>query len=77
MERKLVQHFLKVYETDFFSSRFVRLVKIGTVVLLTFALIWSPFLKSVESGLQVANRLFPFARGLYEVFQFHLIEHLS
>ena len=34
---------------------------------MTFALCWAPFLYSVESAKQVLDRLFPFARGIFEV----------
>lgn len=43
-------------------------VKIGTVVLLTFSVLWLPFYhaRGVDGVLQVFRRLFPFDRGLYE-----------
>ncbi|GFO27062.1 alpha-1,3-glucosyltransferase [Plakobranchus ocellatus] len=43
-----------------------KLSALGFVVIATFALIWSPFLTSVESAMAVLQRLFPFNRGLYE-----------
>ncbi|KAK2165289.1 hypothetical protein LSH36_52g03009 [Paralvinella palmiformis] len=43
-----------------------KLVKLGLVTILTFALCWLPFLQSTQSAKQVLHRLFPFARGLYE-----------
>lgn len=51
----------------FFIFSFFRLLKIGITVILSFAICWLPFLSTTESALQVLNRLFPFARGLYEV----------
>ncbi len=43
-------------------------LKIGSVVLLTFGLLWFPFYQARGSDgvLQVFRRLFPFNRGLYE-----------
>lgn len=40
--------------------------RLGVVVVLTFAVCWSPYLTSVESVLQVLRRIFPLQRGLYE-----------
>lgn len=48
------------------QNGFFRLLKIGITVILSFAICWLPFLSTTESALQVLNRLFPFARGLYE-----------
>ncbi|KAL6068778.1 Alpha-1,3-glucosyltransferase [Balamuthia mandrillaris] len=41
-------------------------LKLGAVVVLTFAVCWAPFLHSLEDIQQVLHRLFPVARGLYE-----------
>ena len=43
-------------------------IKLGVTVLLTFAICWAPFFLtgSLEGGIQVLRRLFPFGRGLYE-----------
>lgn len=43
-------------------------LKIGVVVLLTFTVLWLPFYhaRGLDGVLQVARRLFPFNRGLYE-----------
>lgn len=43
-----------------------RLIKLGTVVILTFAVLWIPWLGSVQSFLQVLHRIFPLARGVFE-----------
>ncbi|KAM7524205.1 hypothetical protein LguiA_014107 [Lonicera macranthoides] len=40
--------------------------KLGVVVLGTFAVVWWPYLHSVESFLEVLSRLAPFERGIYE-----------
>ena len=48
-------------------NRFIKVTKIGTVVILTFVCCWMPFLTGADSILQVLHRLFPFARGLFEV----------
>jgi len=47
--------------------RFVQLVKVGLVVLGTFAICWLPFLQYPEDTMAVVHRLFPFNRGLFEV----------
>lgn len=41
-------------------------LKLAFVVLGTFALVWWPYLHSVDSVLEVFSRLAPFERGLYE-----------
>ncbi|KAK4049316.1 Glucosyltransferase-like protein [Microbotryomycetes sp. JL201] len=46
--------------------RLTLFVKLGAVTLSTFAVILSPFLDSTASWLQVARRVFPFSRGLFE-----------
>ncbi|XP_077236956.1 ALG6, ALG8 glycosyltransferase family [Tasmannia lanceolata] len=45
---------------------FLGVFKLGLVVLGTFALIWWPYLYSVESVMEVLSRLAPFGRGIYE-----------
>ena len=52
------------------SSYLLRLYKfvcLGLVVVISFTLIWAPFLHSMDASLAVLQRLFPFNRGLYEV----------
>lgn len=41
-------------------------VKLGVTVIITFGLMFSPWLKSLEDIQQVILRIFPVARGLYE-----------
>lgn len=41
-------------------------MKLGFVVLGTFALVWWPYLHSYEAAKQVISRLAPFERGIYE-----------
>lgn len=48
------------------SSGVVQLTKMSLTVLLTFALIWLPFLFKINDILQVLHRLFPVARGVFE-----------
>ena len=55
---------LKIY---FLPNSLIKLTKITTAVILTFICCWMPFLTDVDSILQVLHRLFPFARGLFEV----------
>ena len=47
---------------------FTDVTKLGSTVLLTFAVCWAPFFLTggVEGVVQVLRRLFPFGRGLYE-----------
>ncbi|XP_065168718.1 dolichyl pyrophosphate Man9GlcNAc2 alpha-1,3-glucosyltransferase [Atheta coriaria] len=47
-------------------SGIVKLFKIAITVLVTFSLLWLPFLFKLEDTLQVIHRLFPIARGLFE-----------
>ncbi|KAL9261981.1 putative dolichyl pyrophosphate Man9GlcNAc2 alpha-1,3-glucosyltransferase [Drosera capensis] len=44
----------------------LEIAKLGIVALGTFAVIWWPYLHSLEACLQVLSRLAPFERGLYE-----------
>lgn len=45
---------------------FLRLFKIGIVVIITFVIIWFPFLFDLDDLLQVLHRQFPLARGVFE-----------
>ncbi|CAJ0601258.1 unnamed protein product [Cylicocyclus nassatus] len=46
---------------------FISVAKVATIVLLSFALLWLPFiLNGTQSALAVLGRIFPFYRGLYE-----------
>lgn len=45
---------------------FNKLLSLGLVVIITFFVIWFPFLKNVNIILQVVHRLFPLARGVFE-----------
>ncbi|XP_052774588.1 dolichyl pyrophosphate Man9GlcNAc2 alpha-1,3-glucosyltransferase-like [Mya arenaria] len=51
---------------DIRRGGFWRLVQIGLAVLATFATCWAPFLLDLDTAKQVLNRLFPFARGVFE-----------
>ncbi|KAJ8505822.1 hypothetical protein OPV22_006708 [Ensete ventricosum] len=42
------------------------IMKLGFVVIGTFALVWWPYLYSIESVMEVLNRLAPFERGIFE-----------
>lgn len=44
----------------------LEVTKLGLVVIGTFALVWWPYLQSVDAFLQVLSRLAPFERGIYE-----------
>lgn len=48
------------------STGFIKLTKLATAVLVTFGLIWAPFLTKPDDVLQVLRRLFPVARGVFE-----------
>lgn len=39
---------------------------LGTIVIFSFALIWSPWLTSLDHFKQLVHRLFPLARGVFE-----------
>ena len=41
-------------------------IKLGLVVIATFAVCWAPFLVKPGAALQVLQRLVPVKRGLYE-----------
>ena len=47
-------------------SKLVKLLGLSLTVLVTFGIIWAPFLHNMDSALAVLQRLFPFDRGLYE-----------
>lgn len=53
-----------------FSQRFLNGIKnviiLGLIVIVTFGLIWMPWLRSVDHFKQVVHRLFPVARGVFE-----------
>ena len=47
--------------------RSVKLMLLGMLVIIVFALCWLPFVNNLDSVRSVLIRLFPFGRGLYEV----------
>jgi alpha-1,3-glucosyltransferase len=49
-----------------FGAGVWKLAKLGATVVTTFAVLWSPWLGSPSSALQVLHRLFPVARGVFE-----------
>lgn len=53
-----------------FSQRFLSAVRnvavLGFIVVFTFAIIWAPWLRSIEHVKQLLHRLFPLARGVFE-----------
>lgn len=53
-----------------FSQKFIAGVKnvaiLGLIVIFTFALIWAPWLRSIDHLKQLVHRLFPVARGVFE-----------
>jgi alpha-1,3-glucosyltransferase len=44
----------------------MRLAGLGAVVIACFAIIWMPWLGSLDSFLQVVHRIFPIYRGVFE-----------
>lgn len=44
----------------------LEVLKLGFFVIGTFAIVWSPYIHSKDSALQVLSRLAPFERGIYE-----------
>lgn len=53
------------FRHSFFGGIF-RLITLGLVVVSSFLLIWSPWLSSPESLMQVVHRIFPIYRGIFE-----------
>lgn len=49
-----------------YSHGIIRLLKISMSVIVTFAIIWLPFLFDVKVLLQVLHRQFPISRGVFE-----------
>lgn len=47
-------------------SMLLKFVALGGTVLLTFSLLWLPYLSNLDSVLQVVRRVFPLDRGIYE-----------
>lgn len=56
----------KSMKEDSYRNVVIKLVTIGGSVLLTFAIVWSPYLVSLSDFTQVLNRVFPINRGLFE-----------
>ena len=52
-------------EVSWFST-FVKLFKIGSVVILTFVSVWWPFIQDLTQFEQVLHRIFPLNRGIFE-----------
>ncbi|KAK0393417.1 hypothetical protein QR680_000201 [Steinernema hermaphroditum] len=48
------------------KSIIYHLAKLGICVIITFAVVWAPFVYSKDGPLQVLGRIFPFYRGLFE-----------
>ncbi|KAF2355383.1 Glycosyl transferase ALG6/ALG8, partial [Trinorchestia longiramus] len=49
-----------------FAEAVVKLCSIGGSVVLVFLVVWSPYLRTLESLTQVVKRVFPVGRGLFE-----------
>uniref|UniRef100_A0A1L8E143 Alpha-1,3-glucosyltransferase n=1 Tax=Nyssomyia neivai TaxID=330878 RepID=A0A1L8E143_9DIPT len=49
-----------------FIGAFGRLLRIGAVVLITFVVLWLPWLTNIDDMTQVVRRVFPIDRGLFE-----------
>ena len=52
-------------EVSWFST-FIKLFKIGSVVILTFVSVWWPFIQDLTQFEQVLHRIFPLNRGIFE-----------
>lgn len=48
------------------TIRFKRLICVASVVLVTFGIIWSPFLTNIDTLYDAIVRLFPLGRGIFE-----------
>uniref|UniRef100_A0A3P8NBS1 Alpha-1,3-glucosyltransferase n=1 Tax=Astatotilapia calliptera TaxID=8154 RepID=A0A3P8NBS1_ASTCA len=57
----------KCIKTGLMGRGLFLLVRVGVTVLATFALCWLPFLAEPSQAMQVVRRIFPVARGLFEV----------
>ncbi|KAJ3027393.1 UNVERIFIED_CONTAM: Glucosyltransferase-like protein [Siphonaria sp. JEL0065] len=55
-----------VAKRDGIANGFMQLTKIGAAVIVTFGLLFAPFLTSLDDLSQVIVRIFPVGRGLYE-----------
>ncbi|KAL7739348.1 hypothetical protein ACLKA6_003959 [Drosophila palustris] len=49
-----------------FKSFAIQLTTIAGIVLTVFAILWLPWLQSMDAALQVLHRLFPIGRGVFE-----------
>ncbi|XP_060663480.1 probable dolichyl pyrophosphate Man9GlcNAc2 alpha-1,3-glucosyltransferase [Drosophila nasuta] len=49
-----------------FKSFAIELTAIASIVLMVFAILWLPWLHSIEAASQVLHRLFPLGRGVFE-----------
>eukprot|EP00775_Hariotina_reticulata_P013468 gene13468-13594_t len=48
------------------TAKVMAVGRLGVTVIVTFAICWSPWLYQLESAAEVARRIFPVKRGLYE-----------
>lgn len=48
------------------NNPILEIIKLGSVVLATFAIVWWPYLYSMDAIKEVLTRLAPFERGIYE-----------
>lgn len=53
-------------QNPFVMTGLIKLLSLASVVIVTFFVIWFPFLKNVDLVVQVLHRLFPLARGVFE-----------
>nr|XP_056701305.1 dolichyl pyrophosphate Man9GlcNAc2 alpha-1,3-glucosyltransferase [Euleptes europaea] len=56
----------KCFKKGLMGKGLLLLIKLGSIVVVSFALCWLPFCTEVEQILQVLRRLFPVDRGLFE-----------
>ena len=49
-----------------YHQKGLKLLFIGSTVIISFIVIWAPFLRNVELATQVLKRIFPVDRGIYE-----------
>lgn len=55
----------RLYGGDFYAA-LRKIAGLGIIVVGTFAVVWSPWLTSVEAAKQTLLRIFPVARGVFE-----------
>lgn len=56
----------KCIEKKSFAMKILKFIALALAVIISFSIIWLPFLTDLDSVLQVIKRIFPINRGIYE-----------